>query len=333
MDVKKIILTADAVLKAPSKQAGQEGVLIVVQDEIGGHLITLDEGNVGSSSIGYKPGAITQLEWLRDDMFVYWKSIILTADENILPPSKITDLIVELADTTNAKITWSAPQGFEGNDFVSTDTYFIVISTSDINLDLPLNGIQIDITPEIPGVKQEYIVSNLNSGQKYYIGIYSKKIAYGGVKTSLISNIYSFLTQSLDVDITVPKRIPLNEHKIYDTFVHTVFDPGEYLTDFREFSRLGKQDYIIDNNGIPEGTPPADCIAEYQSYGWYNLDWYNIPYYKVWFDLEGEYDLDYAYINVEPFMAARIRLFASPDGVTLFEMFDRGNTPIDFGSG
>lgn len=327
--MKKIILTKDAVLKAPNKAAGSSGTLLIVQDSVGGHLLSLPAGHIGNIQIGLRPNSITELEWIKDDIQVIWKSVIATAEGVIEPPSTINNLVTELVDASGARIKWDAPQGFNGNNFSASDVYFLCISSSIFDSTSNPQGTRIALLPSMSGIEETYIIPNLNAGQRYYAAIFSKKSSFGHTLQSAISNVTTFLTQQLDGNEVVPKRIPLSPDRIFSSTVKTHFMQGEMLTNFPEMQRMGNQDYIIDNNGTPEGIAPSESIASYDSYGWYYpLDWYNITEYKVYFDLNGEYDLDYAYINLPAYNAMNFTLYGSYDTVNLFKMFDRRDTPF-----
>lgn len=326
MGVKKIILTRSSTLEAPDKLAGQSGKLLVVQDAVGGHLLELGEGYLGSSSIGLRPNAVTELTWIRDDVTVYWTSILLTAENPVSPPSRVTDLLTELVDTKGAKISWHAPQGFDGNNYIPSDIYFIIISPSSFDLAFPPEGTKIKLVPGMPGTKQSYVIAGLNSGQRYFAAIYSQKSAYGHIEESLVSNMVTFFTQELDSSATIPKRIPLFADKIYDPIMHIAWNDGERFSNYPAMQRLADQDYLIDNNGIPEGLPDNQRVAAYQSYGDYNFTWYNIPAYVVYFDLGGVFDLDYVYVLIQD--KNKFNLSASVDAIHTYSLFNRAETPI-----
>lgn len=324
--MEKIILTESIQLNKMPTAPGSSGVVIVEQDLTGGHLITLAAGNVGVTDISLKPGGITRLDWSRDDVNTYWASTKITAEDLIKAPSIISDLVSELVDTKGVKIAWTAPQGFLGDSFVATDIYYVVVSATAFDVDYALAGIRIPITPAMPGVRQSYVVSGLNPGQRYYVAVYSEKIAFGRTQRSKVSNIVSFITQALDGNVAVPKRIPLNGEKIYETLLHIMFKDGERFTNFPSFKRLADQDYLISNNGKPEGLPTLDRVAAYQSYGSYDVTWYNVNL-RIFFDLEGIFDLDYIYMLVQN--NNRFTIYGSSDAVNLFPLYDRANTPIE----
>lgn len=96
--MEKIILTQDTVVTAFDRSAGEDGKLIVVQDDEGGHLITYKDGELGGNVIlDTYPRSIMILEWIRDDVNVYWTSRI--AKPGIEPTSIPTIRIDDYLDT------------------------------------------------------------------------------------------------------------------------------------------------------------------------------------------------------------------------------------------
>lgn len=75
----KHIATGNVKVNALDTQPGMSGVLIIKQDDLGGHRITLDTGNNGAAIIiNTNPRAETRLSWERYDDAVYWKNEIIT---------------------------------------------------------------------------------------------------------------------------------------------------------------------------------------------------------------------------------------------------------------
>lgn len=325
--MKEVILTTDIQLRKELVEAGSEGTLIITQDEFGGHLVSIDPNDIGFVDIATSPGATTYVKWSVTETKILWQSTKLSSDVVIPNPSQITSLLIEIVDTVSAKIKWNAPQGFTGSDSTKVDLYYLILSTSPIDPGTTYDAARLIKLPLSPNSPEVYIIPNLNSGQRYYAALYSEKAAFGQTRRSAISNVVTFFTTALDGNASVPKRIPINADKILETFLHINFVDGEYLTNYPSFERLAEQDYLIDNNGVPEGTPPRSIVSAYQSYGTLQPSWYNIGSYKVFFELDGTYDLDYLYLLVQN--QNRFTIYTSGDGVTLFKAFDKLDTPTN----
>jgi len=71
--VRKILLKQDEVFIAANHEAGRTGILIVEQDEVGGHSINLpfNAGYKGGINLDKTAGAITVINWIVVDDFVY----------------------------------------------------------------------------------------------------------------------------------------------------------------------------------------------------------------------------------------------------------------------
>jgi len=73
-------------------------------------------------------------------------------------------------------------------------------------------------------------------------------------------------------------------------------------------------------NGVPLGTPANQGMV-LSAYNLIKSDWYNVGSYKVIFDLDGVYDLDYAYVWIEGSNRGPVRMACSEDGTTWKELF------------
>jgi hypothetical protein len=83
----KAVVTRDVTVGSITSPAGDEGRLILVQDDLGGHKSTLAPGNKGDAIVlNTLPRAITSLQWYKDDTGVYWTSKIM--NPGIKPTSK-----------------------------------------------------------------------------------------------------------------------------------------------------------------------------------------------------------------------------------------------------
>jgi hypothetical protein len=130
------------------------------------------------------------------------------------------------------------------------------------------------------------------------------------------------------------QRATLNEDKVYNDSLEIKFADGEQFSNPPEFSRLAKQDYITDTNGVPSGTPTANQIAVYQNYGGLGNSWYNVGKYKVWFELDGLYDLEYFYLNMQLHGNSNLSLWGSTNGVDRIQLYDSDvDAGYDFGTG
>ncbi|MEA5402614.1 fibronectin type III domain-containing protein [Arcicella sp. DC2W] len=328
MKLQKVVLTDTVNLTKEIKIAGTSGIIHFHQDEIGGHIVNMPEGDAGFINLAFAPFGVTEVKWRADDQKVYWTSEKLTSDVSINNPSPINDLILEIVDTVSAKIKWSAPQGFEENDTSKADLYYLILSLSSIS-DNAENGKVLKIVPLSPGSEESYIIPNLESGKRYCVAIYSQKIAFGKTRTSTISNTITFFTTALDGAPTIPKRIPIFSDKIYQPLAKVAFAEGEMLTNYPEFKRLAEvQNYYIDNNGIPQGTPPFLEVAATSSYGTWEISWFNVGgFYKIYIELDDFYTVDHIYCLFGT--NNRFKLYTSADGINLIEAFDRESNPIN----
>jgi hypothetical protein len=71
--VRKLILTNDEVFVIANAEAGRLGTLLVLQDNVGGHNLTLphDDGYNGFITLDKTPNAITIIKWIVSDNIVY----------------------------------------------------------------------------------------------------------------------------------------------------------------------------------------------------------------------------------------------------------------------
>lgn len=330
--MKKIILTKDITLRKSAESAGTSGVLLVKQDEIGGHIVQIPDTDIGNIEVSLLPNAVTELQWIIDDEKVYWTSKKITPDFVVQNPSQIQDLTMLIVDTVSVKISWTSPQGFSDDDTAKVSYYRIVVSNSPLLPNTIYNSKKLSLVPKLPGQTESYIVPNLKSGTKYYIGLYSDKSAYGKVRSSELSNVITFSTTAITGTPNVPKRIPIFKDKIYAPLIKTKFNDGEYFVDYPKFNRLAEQDYLIDDSGVPSGMPQYSKVAACWSYGTYTTNYYQFGgFYKVFFELDGTYTLDYIYCLFGT--NNRFGIYTSNDGVNYTNGYDRDDDPKDMYSG
>ena len=95
--MKRITATKNLILDALSAKPGSFGTLYIDQDDIGGHIITLNTGNTGIIVLNTLPRARTELNWKRTDREVNWTSLVL--DPGIKPTTLPTIRIDDRLDT------------------------------------------------------------------------------------------------------------------------------------------------------------------------------------------------------------------------------------------
>lgn len=294
--MKKIILKKDGTLIAPGKKAGESGFLIIKQDSVGNHRIKLAEGNIGNVDIGLTPGAVTQMNWLRDDENVYWNAEILTPELIINQPAQIQDLLVAIVDSNGAKIKWHAPKGNPPIADVKADKYYVYISQSEIDpnygvTDLP--AYKHSLVPKNPAEPEELVLTALMPGHKYYVTIVSEKIIFGKSKLSAASNVVSFIAAASDVSGAIaPGIIPINPKLIYPQGLAFAKDEATGLV--MSPKHLADLSGIIDKDGVPEGTPNIGMAI--LMYGLGNVPMYNRPSWDTIIDLDGAWNIEYIYV-------------------------------------
>lgn len=100
--MKKVIINRDIRVTALEQPPGATGILLVKQNDEGGHVITLAAGNsfsTGQTSIVLNtfPRAVTRLYWERYDVGAFWRSE--TVDPGIKPTTRPTIAIDDYYDT------------------------------------------------------------------------------------------------------------------------------------------------------------------------------------------------------------------------------------------
>ncbi|MBE9598749.1 hypothetical protein [Pedobacter sp. MC2016-24] len=80
--MKKVIISKNLNLSFLSKTEGTEGVIIIKQDSIGGHQITLAEGNIGDVLLNPEAHTATILTYYIDDELTYWQTSYSPEDSN-----------------------------------------------------------------------------------------------------------------------------------------------------------------------------------------------------------------------------------------------------------
>lgn len=334
--MKKTVLYEDVILGVPSSDQGESGTLVIEQDAIGNHTVGLAAGNYGDIRIALQPGKVSVLTWYRDDDGVYWDSFIGTPDVTISPPDPIVDLQALLVDTANAKLQWTVPSGEPGTN-KSPDLFYLILEENEIPSGAPINNynmLRLSTEPGAIGSTQQYILTGLESGKRYYLAIVSERTTFGTARRSLISNVVTFVTSALDSSVDlVPKRIPIRENSVYGAILRTWFAPGELFTNPKPISNLEKQDYLIDNNGVPEGLPDLNNlpISAVDMWGLQDPSWYNLPedMFIMTIRLDGLYKLNYVYLLLDnDNNQGNLKLWGSGDGVNKFLLWERATTPL-----
>lgn len=308
--MKKIILTKDIIIDTSDITPGKRGEVVLIQDSVGYHQITLQEPrNIGVVEIGFQPGTITILKYVNDDEHTYWTSEVVTSEIPLNPPSTITDLTVVIVDDIGVKVRFTAPQRNPPTDIAlnAVDKYHFKVTES--VLDGSTNAMtiksivdfKVTVQPKLPGETEEVVLSGLLPGHKYYVSVLSSATIYGRTRQSEPSNIVSFYTAFLDTgNTTTPQRIPLNKDRIYDWMLPVEYDTKEVGHRPLEADVLADYTGIIDNNGVPFGEPHDPLGCDTRLYGFYHPDWYNMPALYSDFDLERNYNIDSLYIITPP---------------------------------
>lgn len=91
----KSVISSDVTVGAILSPAGTKGTLIIVQDDLGGHLTSLAPNNKGTSIVlNTLPRAVTELTFIKTDNDAYWTSRVLDPGIQItqVPVFRIDDL-------------------------------------------------------------------------------------------------------------------------------------------------------------------------------------------------------------------------------------------------
>lgn len=295
--MKKTILRADLLLFSEDRTPGLRGQeLLLVQDQIGGHVVRLAPGNEGVIEVGLQPGCVTLMVYRNDESKTYWTSEILTPQLIINQPAKINDLLIYIVDSNGCKLKWTAPQGNPPLAEVAANKYHIYISQSEID---PNYGVQDlpeykqSLIPKAPGQTEEIVLSQLIPGHKYYVAIIAETIINGKAKVSPLSNIQSFIASANDINgSSDPRIIPINVDSIYPQGL--LFDTDIESGQVMNATNLTNLNGIIDNAGVPEGTPGVGMGI--LMYGLGAMPQYNRPSWDTIIDLEGAWNIEYLYV-------------------------------------
>lgn len=303
----KLLLTEDVNLRIRNPKPGMSGTILVEQDEVGNHTVTFDEeGNDGNITLDYTAGVITEVYWRVDESKVIWDSKVVTPIIPINPPSTILDLRAEIIGSNNVLIKWTAPEGNEGDSASKADRYIIYVTESHITEEITekqLKGFKPyvqNLVPKFPGEEEEFAITKLSAGRKYYIVVLSDKTLKGKTRTSLKSNIIEFYTAFNSVDKTeVSSIIQLDPERVFVYFMGLGYtDSSE---DHTHLSPVNLTDLtgIVDNAGTPMGVPSTLGVETSQWGDPYNKGWYNFDYPEAIFDLKGVWNLDKIYIYLK----------------------------------
>lgn len=311
--MKKIILNADLILNASHRTKGLKSEeLLIQQDAVGGHQVSLAIGNEGIIEVGKQPNCVTSLVYRVDDEKVYWTSEILTPQLVIKEPGKITDLVVYLVDSNGAKIRWTAPSGNPPVLETAATRYHIYLSQSEIDSNYGLTDLpeyHQHLVPKAPGTAEELVLTSLLPGHKYYVAIISETVIFGKSKFSMASNVVSFLAANNDIRDIAPKIIPINPERMYPQGLNYAIDPETNKPLIP--ANLADLSGIINRDGEPEGTPNAGMGI--LMYGLGAIPQYNRPSWDTIIDLEGSWNLEYLYVWVV--RNGEIEIQSSIDGV------------------
>lgn len=334
--MKKTILNRDIILDVKEKVAGKSGTLLLMQDQIGGHVVTLAGNNVGDVTIDLTPNVTTELTYRIDDEKVYWTSKVLNPVVPYMPPVAIQNLKVEYVNTNDVKIKWLAPVADYNRSQMKVSMYTLICSEAMITTTTTLADLLampkqvLPIKPAFSGEQEFYIIRNLIPGRRYFINVIATNLVAGKKLNSNLSNIeYFFTPYDTRLNTNVPSIIPMSP-RTDKTFVYYTMpyrekpgyelDENAYPLDGRG---LATQDGVANHEGAPDGKPldyqhvtmwasgtgdsPPSYFPEKYNYltaGWgnpYNKGWYNFDNPWIIFDLDGVWDITniWIYVNSE----------------------------------
>lgn len=321
----KIILTEDIDISIENPQPGQSGIVLVEQDDTGNRVVTFTGNNIGNIPIDYTSGVITELTWVVDESNVIWSSRVLTPIIPINLPSTIEDLRAEIIGTNNVLLKWTAPQGNEGDIISPSDRYILYVTESYIGEDTSESNLQgikpyiQNIVPKSPGEEEEFVITKLMPGRKYYITIRSDKTLKGKTRVSLKSNVIDFYTAFNSIDKTeVSSIIPLDPDKVFIYFLGMTYNND--TEDHINLSPVNLTDLtgIVDNHGVPVGVPTTLGTETSQWGDPYGKGWFNFDYPEAIFDLGGAWNLDKIYVYLKykdmPSTARNYKIKGSSNG-------------------
>lgn len=96
-NMKKAVVSSATTVNALPATPGQTGILIIVQDDIGGNVVSLSPLNKGTVVLNTLPRAITELKWMRIDTSAYWETRVL--EPGIVPTTLPTINLDDYYDT------------------------------------------------------------------------------------------------------------------------------------------------------------------------------------------------------------------------------------------
>lgn len=334
--MKKTILKQDIILDVTEKLAGKTGTILLKQDQVGGHVVTLAENNVGEVTVDLSPNVTTELTYRIDDEKVYWTSKVLNPAIPYTPPLAINDLRVEYVNTNDVKIKWTAPEADSNRPQLKAGMYTLICSEAMITVNTTVADLLampkqvLPIKPASGGEEETFLIRNLIPGRRYFINVIATNLVGGKKLNSNLSNIqYFFTPYDTRLNTNVPSIIPMSP-RTDKTFVYYTMpyrekpgyemDENAYPLDGRG---LATQDGIANHEGAPDGSPvdyqyvtmwangtgdsPPGYYPEKYNYltaGWgnpYNKGWYNFDNPWIIFDLDGSWDITniWIYVNSE----------------------------------
>lgn len=334
--MKKTILNKDIELNITTKTAGKEGIILLKQDEVGGHVVTLGEGNVGEINVDLTPNVTTELTYRIDDELVYWTSKVLNPAIPTVAPSAINDLQIEYVNTTDVKIKWSAPVSDPNRPNQKASSYTLVCSEVMLTeqmtsiMMMQMQKTKLKLVPKPSGEEEIYVIKNLLAGKRYYLNVISENSIRGKLLYSPPSNIEVFFTPYDSKDATsTPSIIPLRDThgRVYTYFTQPFSEnPSDPLNE-NNFQitgrRLADQTGWTNVDGEPDGYPenygyvtnwamntgeaPPTFVPEFYGFmsgSWgnpFNQGWYNFDNPWIMFDLDGAWDITsiWIYVNTE----------------------------------
>ncbi|TWR26907.1 fibronectin type III domain-containing protein [Mucilaginibacter achroorhodeus] len=292
--LNKILLTSDLELGVSTPTLGETGRVLVRQNSVGFHTVTLPEGHFGNITVEPTPNKTTLLEYYVDDSGIYWNSTILTPADDISSPSAIIDLKWNYLDATTVQIQFTAPSG---NQTLNADKYIIYYSNAPFDNTVQLNSLGVfknSYVPKAAGQLESFNLTKLTPKQIYYVAVVATKTTYGKTREGALSNVIQFTTLPLegggssgDVDILIP--VKSENVTTYSTLFKVDTDgiilDEKWLVDYSS---------ITLQNGLPVGVSARPMVMVHTNQ--FKDDYYNQEQTFI-FDLEDAYQVNTVFLN------------------------------------